>query len=548
MIEYMQAGPKGIVLFSRLCGIPTTPTKSWDFYLVGVEWTHDHFRLDLRFDGGAKAEMFLVPTREKRCFSKSSHINICYTGPKTYRPENIESVAVRLRGTTLGMLTERLGAEPDTKCLQSDNSGYPRYVTAETIKAGRSGLDMISGLIGVSTEKKGATRYILTAAEWRFDHFLLEIQEGASCTWHALVAHNNTGEFGVCTVKVASNDGMEISGIPALDAALMESLGRINLEKLANALLAVCDTVVRLPYAVSKITDGSYCLQLNINSKCAWNCTFCSYVKNLPVSVRPLPETMETSVREIKELNFNIKTIYLAGNDILTRDGIETAIRMLKNFNCRMVIDTVSEKINDDGFFAAIKDISHLLLFDLPIYGACAQTHDKIAGAPGSFDYITRAFEEKRLPIRTHTIFLRENLSEMPQLRKHCEDRGVSLRYMVLAQMPSENGLEIYKRNAVKYSEIKNALKIIFPAQKNRGMFHLMKSFSRYIPACIAVPESKAQFELENDGNFWLRLELDNPCLVKCRHVSACRSGGDCPGIFNGYLDLFGDSEFVPIR
>lgn len=69
---------------------------------------------------------------------------------------------------------------------------------------------------------------------------------------------------------------------------------------------------------------------------------------------------------------------------------------------------------------------------EISIYGATAETYEKITKVPGSFDRCVKGIDllmEKNIPLELKTILLKPNVHEIAEMQQFAEDRGLHFRY-----------------------------------------------------------------------------------------------------------------------
>ncbi|MCX6762620.1 MAG: radical SAM protein [Candidatus Moranbacteria bacterium] len=200
--------------------------------------------------------------------------------------------------------------------------------------------------------------------------------------------------------------------------------------------------------------------------------------------------------------------------------------------------------------------------FEIPIYGPSAKTNDSITRKKGSFEKIISTLdtmEKQKVKISLHTVLLKQNINELPQLIKLASKykKAEFSAWFYYPDSSVDHAVDdTYKKHCPTYSEIIDCLSrdagrienfgakfVFFP----RCIFSKIKKIMRkaklvetgYVRFMVADSNRMEYKFLTGRGEFGAIFpDKCNPCLLK----------SECPGVFSDYLKIYGNKELRPIN
>lgn len=165
---------------------------------------------------------------------------------------------------------------------------------------------------------------------------------------------------------------------------------------------------------------------LELTYRCNWRCVFCYNPRH--ADLRGLPTKRWLGVLdELRQLG----TLYVAltGGEPLTHPDFLTIARGVRERALALRVLTNAALVTET-LAAEIAELRPMAV-ELSIHGACAATHDRATGTPGSFDAMLRGLDRLRrhgVAIVLKSPLTRLNEDEMEAMQGIAADRGVPLR------------------------------------------------------------------------------------------------------------------------
>lgn len=188
----------------------------------------------------------------------------------------------------------------------------------------------------------------------------------------------------------------------------------------------------------------------------------------------------------------------------------------------------------------------------LSIHGHNAKLHDGLTQNPRSFSRIRKTLAGVRGPaLIVNTVATRLNVASLPAVAEFvCRHRGVK-QFWISGLIPEGSGKRNYEELAVPYKEIvKHAPRLAATASR-RGVS--VRFFA--IPPCMLGEYRAFNSALYKNPNAAVARSgrvlangLPMPKAVKTARCRGCVLGSSCPGIWEAYKRLFGDSELKAVE
>jgi len=290
------------------------------------------------------------------------------------------------------------------------------------------------------------------------------------------------------------------------------------------------------------------CLELPIFFRCVNRCLFCSSdMRAAGAHVLSLKE-IDVVLRKMKRRGFTHVTF--TGGEPTLHPQFIGALQAAKALGYRTQVVTNGSALA----IARLRKRALPLLDELcvSIHGHNAKLHDGLTQNPKSFSRIRKTLAGVRGPaLIVNTVVNRLNVSSLPAIAEFvCGQRGVK-QFWVSGLIPEGEGLRNYEQLAVPYKEILKNVPRLAATAARRGV--AIRFFA--IPLCT-LGEYRAfnsalyknpSAAVSRSGKV-LANGLPMPKAVKTARCKGCVLRTSCPGIWEPYKRLFGDSELKAVK
>jgi MoaA/NifB/PqqE/SkfB family radical SAM enzyme len=295
-----------------------------------------------------------------------------------------------------------------------------------------------------------------------------------------------------------------------------------------------------------------------ITQACEMNCGFCPTTDRVNIQFRPSGEEgqfQDLCYQIARGRELGATSIDFGGNDVLRFPGIVDLFNRAGSAGYTTIIAQSPGQILADRPFAEAVANSPLTHVCLPIYGTTADVHDAVTRRKGAFDALLRALDNVRelgkTKVLLHTIALESTAKHLGDLIDFCETRlGLPLRVTNLR--PNRQGERSVILDVASFTEMKPLIER-YP-ERFRGDF----------PPCLFPREAeKARLRhyVFEPGQSPIHLfDLGLPAGSEDALVAqerahdhpdrceGCVAKASCGGVFQNYLDRFGDEELMPFK
>jgi len=319
---------------------------------------------------------------------------------------------------------------------------------------------------------------------------------------------------------------------------------------------------------------------LLFRNSCSNSCTFCTTrivngsMKNI------LPEKKEhvfAAIRLGASKGFN--KIKFIAFEPLEHPSIVDFITYSKNFGFSNIeLWTNGKKFRDSNFLKKLIN-SGLTKVKMPIFGHKKEIHDSISQTPGSFDDLIQGLDNLKkfkLKYSVHMAIVKENYPYLLDVVDFCYTNKYLLEWFNIAA-PSTTDKRDYKKYIFHISDMVEEFNIKKYNFKKKVLKFTFIKLKTIIPLCILVnlikdklfrkrfqfpylqldyffdPQNavKNNSSTINPTNKKIDLSLPRSGDLKNRALSKkcinCKYGNYCSGIYQQYIDIFGDDELNPL-
>lgn len=284
---------------------------------------------------------------------------------------------------------------------------------------------------------------------------------------------------------------------------------------------------------------------------CNSNCQFCS----IDPAKRKTNSTTEELLKVIYQAKKDgFKYLGIGGGEPTIRKDLLTLINFAKQLKFEVI------RIETNGITLAYPDYCRRLVEDgldfvkISIHGHKPEIHDFLTMAPGSFNNILKAIEnlqKLKVRIEINTVINKINYKFYPQFVDFFAQKGIGSFVFIyplytgrMAKNWQEIGISIKK--AAPY--LRKTLDLIDGLELDKGIIF-------NIPACcLPGYEDKivefAPFNTKVSAPDSIVESVDFDRVQnksKFKNCQQCKYFNNCEGVWDEYLELFGNKEFQPI-
>ncbi|MFC1517794.1 radical SAM protein [Candidatus Margulisiibacteriota bacterium] len=291
---------------------------------------------------------------------------------------------------------------------------------------------------------------------------------------------------------------------------------------------------------------------IKIGYQCNNKCKFC--VQGNKREHLPNKSTKEVK-RSIRQARKTCEDMVFTGGEATLREDFLELVRYAKELSYRNI------QIQTNGrMFAYEKFCKEVIAagateFSPAVHGHKAEIHDYLTDSKGSFDQTIKGIKNlKQLKQRvlTNTVVTAHNYEYLPEVAKLLIELGVDQYQFAFVHITGtawENKDWIVPRlkKAMKY--IKKGLDIGIKARKSVMTeaipYCLMKGYEQYIAEKIIPSSMVIEYKKTIKSYEKYRAEEGKTKRDKCED---CRYFSACEGPWREYPDMFGWTEFIPVK
>lgn len=307
--------------------------------------------------------------------------------------------------------------------------------------------------------------------------------------------------------------------------------------------------------------EASRRLELHLSYTCGQRCAFCSESVRMDRWRHAPLRGEEISAILLKHRKAGFNHVTFTGGEPTAHPLLPVALAAARKLGFNTYLTT------NGGLFAHETYAREVLpLLDeicLSVHGPDDETHDAAAGTRGSFDRAMKALAniEKhgdRVYLLTNTVVTRRNWDHVEDLLAMLTEHP-KVRHILLSNVaPEGRALKDYKALAVPLSKWRERVPALARPFETNGV--VLRIFG--VPLCVLG----GRLELSNDAHYSPRVTVERrgarskPGLIAIASADAsrrrskpvvcraCDDRGDCAGVFDRYLALYGAAELTPRR
>lgn len=285
---------------------------------------------------------------------------------------------------------------------------------------------------------------------------------------------------------------------------------------------------------------------------CNNNCLFCVQANNKYAGNRSLDEIK----RDLLDCKPRCDKVVLTGGEVTIRNDIIDIIKFAKNLNYKII------QLQSNGrMFSSLEFCQKALAagtnqFAPALHGYCAEQHDSLTRAKGSFMQTVRGIKNLRslgVFVSTNSVAVEQNYTTLPRLAKLLVKLDVNQFQMAFVHAMG-NAWKNFDTVVPSISKaapfIHQALQIGIDAGKivmaEAMPYCHMKGYEDYVAENF-IPDCEVRGKEDqrtNDHNS-LRKNYGKTKFPQCKE---CKYNSVCEGPWKDYVEKRGDKEFVPVK
>jgi len=294
-------------------------------------------------------------------------------------------------------------------------------------------------------------------------------------------------------------------------------------------------------------------VDIKVGFQCNNHCLFCVQGRKREVTAFKKIEVIENFIEEAARSGKD--EVVLTGGEPTLHPNFLEIVRFAKKNNFTNIQVQTNGRMFSYPDFCAETIRAGATEFSPALHGACAKTHDELTGSRGSFEQTVQGIKNLRSlgqKVITNTVITKLNYKQLPQVAELLVKLDVNqfqFAFVHITGQAAENKERIVPRKKQAMPYVKKALDIGMKAKK-RVMteaipYCFMHGYEEYIAENI-IPESSVydiEFTIKDYDKY--RRNFGKAKGQKC---PKCKKFAVCEGPWKEYPELYGWSEFKPIK
>jgi MoaA/NifB/PqqE/SkfB family radical SAM enzyme len=300
-------------------------------------------------------------------------------------------------------------------------------------------------------------------------------------------------------------------------------------------------------------------LDLKLSYDCNNNCIHC-VVADQRERARALGRkgfrTTKEVIEEIVEAKHQgVQVVTFTGGEPTLRKDLPLLIRLARGEGLKVGIQTNGRLLVYDKVCDALSGMG--VRFVVAIHGSCAEVHDAVTRAKGSFEQTIggiRNLIKKGETVTAKVVISRKNLGDLQALAEKILWEGVRRLNLTFPHGLGNAGKD-YLGVVPKLSEVMPELFRVFQTVERYGA----EVVTEGIPLCLLGEYSRCASELyygmavssivkqlDQDARNWSKDRVEEE-KAKPQRCKRCALNNRCEGVWKEYLEYFGDEELSAV-
>lgn len=309
------------------------------------------------------------------------------------------------------------------------------------------------------------------------------------------------------------------------------------------------------------LTEPPRRLEFHLSYVCGQKCAFCSESLRMARWRSSPVRGSEVADVLVERRRAGFDHVTFTGGEPTAHPLLATALKAARRLGFKTYLTTNGGRFKEDAYARDVLPFVDELC--LSVHGPDAAGHDAVTGAPGSFAGAMKALANlerhgKAVYVLTNTVVTRLNWERLEEtlalIRSHPH-----IRHCLLSNVaPEGRAARAYTALAVPLAQWRQRVPALAKPFEGTGV--VLRLFG--LPLCVLGGRT----ELSNDAHFSPRVTVERRTVggkaglegflsrdarrrrrkpPVCR---ACAAHADCAGVFDRYLDAFGDGELTPLK
>jgi len=284
---------------------------------------------------------------------------------------------------------------------------------------------------------------------------------------------------------------------------------------------------------------------------CNNNCRFCVQADNKCKGNRSFEEIK----KDLEECRSRCEGAVFTGGEVTIRKDFIELVRLAKKLRYKVIqIQTNGRMFSSLEFCKKVIEAG-ATEFSPALHGYCAEQHDYLTRAPGSFNQVTKAIKNLKslgAYVLTNTVVVKPNYRDLPKIAKLLVELNVDqFQFAFVHAMGNalKNIDSMMPIMSLAMPYIKSGLDIGIKAKK-RVMteaipYCMMEGYEKFIAEKV-IPETEIRGKKsQNTDNFTkIRITEGKMKFPQCRQ---CKYDSVCEGPWKEYFEKFDSEEFKPV-
>ncbi|MFP4403594.1 MAG: radical SAM protein [Candidatus Woesearchaeota archaeon] len=285
---------------------------------------------------------------------------------------------------------------------------------------------------------------------------------------------------------------------------------------------------------------------------CNNNCVFCVQADNKCTGNR----TFEEIKNNLLDCKDRCQMVTFTGGEVTIRKDFFKLINIAKKIGYQYIQIQSNGRMFYSLDFCKKAIVAGASEFALALHGYCANQHDSLTNAKGSFKQITMGIKNlRKLNSRVvmNTVVVKDNYKDLEKIAKLFVELDVH-QFQFAFVHAMGNAWTNYEKVVPKMSEImpyvKKGLDVGISANikvmTEAIPLCMMKGYENYIAEKI-IPETEIRGkDFQNTNDFTAQRKTDGK--IKFSQCKECRYYEVCEGPWNDYPLKMGSDEFIPVK
>ena len=303
-------------------------------------------------------------------------------------------------------------------------------------------------------------------------------------------------------------------------------------------------------------------LEFHISYKCNNNCIFCSEADRLDKFVAYPLSFEEIENKLIAKRKQGFKYVHFTGGEPTENNDILNILKTAEDLGYKVSLGTNGNNLADLNFLKKI--ILYIDEICLSFHGHNEQLFALSSNNQESFSNLKKILaninilKNEKIDVFINIVLTRNNFKKLKEIIKFLLQHKFIKQIIISNFAPEGRGLKNFERLVIKFTELRKEIPGIL------NLFNNSETIVNFfgLPLCVLGEEN---YIYSNDLNWDSKLTIERdlkvgqPYLkeiisdlpdrnkIKLKKCQECKFNGICSGVWQKYIEVFGDQEITPI-